>query len=158
MKTKSNKMMCSRRTFLLGTAAMAAKTALPMAGCVTKIATNSMQPKEHKQPFFPTIEVSGSNYDIGLAIGKRFATQIKTGLKRREAWFFGLRNFVEQDPSSRYQVFVDAAKKYRGYLTDVKNLLVAGQFTFPGGGMSAALMSGLAASMFVKYKIRKYRE
>jgi phytoene dehydrogenase-like protein len=57
-----------------------------------------------------------------------------------------------------YEFTVDSLKKAQLFWSPVKNLFLAGQFTIPGGGMSAAMMSGWAASFVVKRAIKKYRK
>lgn len=57
-----------------------------------------------------------------------------------------------------YEFTVDSIKKSMLFNTPVKNLYRAGQFTFPGGGMSASMMSGWTAAFFVKRGIKKNRK
>ncbi|MCU0821968.1 MAG: NAD(P)/FAD-dependent oxidoreductase [Spirochaetes bacterium] len=57
-----------------------------------------------------------------------------------------------------YEFTVDSLKKSNLFWTPIKNLYVAGQFTIPGGGMSAAMMSGWAAAPFVNMGIKKYKK
>ena len=57
-----------------------------------------------------------------------------------------------------YEFTVDSLKKAQLFWSPVKNLFLAGQFTIPGGGMSAAMMSGWVASFVVKRAIKKYRK
>ncbi len=60
---------------------------------------------------FPMFEVRGKPYEIGLQIGRRFATNIKKGFELRAAWWKDLKQFATSDPS-RYEIFLAAAKKY----------------------------------------------
>ncbi len=57
-----------------------------------------------------------------------------------------------------YEFTVDSLKKTQFFNTPIKNLYIAGQFTFPGGGMSTSLSNGWVASHFVKRGIKKYKK
>jgi hypothetical protein len=61
---------------------------------------------------FPLLEASGSSYEVGLAIGRRFEQQIREVLRRRAEWFGGLRDFAMQDRAARFDPFVDAAREH----------------------------------------------
>jgi predicted choloylglycine hydrolase len=61
---------------------------------------------------FPLLEVSGAPYDIGQAIGKTFADDIRAGFEKRAAWFKALRKFADAQPPSLYATFEAAAKKH----------------------------------------------
>jgi isopenicillin-N N-acyltransferase-like protein len=61
---------------------------------------------------FPYLEVSGGPREVGRAIGKRFAPQIRQGLDRRADWFKGLRDFAASAGRDAYDVFVSAARKH----------------------------------------------
>ena len=61
---------------------------------------------------FPMIEVSGTPYETGKAIGKRFGENVKKGLRRRNEWFTEIRTFMEQDLKNRYEPFLAAGKKH----------------------------------------------
>ena len=60
---------------------------------------------------FPFLEVSGSPHEVGLAIGRRFGEQIRTGLERRRDWFDDLREYMAEDPATRLDPFVTAAEE-----------------------------------------------
>jgi len=60
---------------------------------------------------YPSLEVSGSPYEVGRAIGRRFGEQIREGLRRRREWFEDLRRFVAGDPASRYEPFLAAGRE-----------------------------------------------
>jgi isopenicillin-N N-acyltransferase-like protein len=60
----------------------------------------------------PLLETSGTSYEVGFAIGRRFRRRIEEGLRRRREWFTELRSFMEQDLPSRYEPFVAAGSKY----------------------------------------------
>lgn len=61
---------------------------------------------------FPHLEVSGTPYECGHAIGKRFAGQIRAGLKRRQAWFEPLRAFMGEDMQGRCEGFLAMATEH----------------------------------------------
>lgn len=60
---------------------------------------------------FPLFEVSGTPFEIGLGIGKRFAEDIKKGFEKRSKWWKELKEFAMAD-SSLYETFLSAAKKH----------------------------------------------
>jgi isopenicillin-N N-acyltransferase-like protein len=98
----------NRREFLVGTSSAVLGAMLPW-GC-RKQACPCKQPG--KQAAFPYLEVSGEPYQIGHAIGKHFAHQIKEGIKRRQKWFDELKSFMNEDLSQRYQPFLEAGRQH----------------------------------------------
>jgi isopenicillin-N N-acyltransferase-like protein len=89
----------NRREFIAGAACAALGAALPAC-------------RSGGAAAFPILEVSGSPYEIGYAIGRHFRRRIERGFRRRKEWFAELRSFMEQDRGSRYDPFVAAAAKY----------------------------------------------
>jgi len=61
---------------------------------------------------FPFLEVSGTPFECGKALGSRFASQIRTGLERRAGWFGELLQFMKADLAARYEPFLAAAKTH----------------------------------------------
>ena len=81
-----------RREFLITTSGAMAGLVLPsFVGCSSKSRRIQL---DATADAFPIVEASGSPYDIGLAIGRRFEAQIREALRRRAAWFEGLRSFA----------------------------------------------------------------
>jgi len=60
----------------------------------------------------PRFEVSGTNYEIGHKIGKRFGENIREGLRRRRKWFSGLKAVAEGDFAREFSGCIAAAKKH----------------------------------------------
>jgi isopenicillin-N N-acyltransferase-like protein len=90
-----------RREFIAGAAGAALGLALPLPAC-----------RSDAPSAFQLLEVSGTPYEIGYAIGRRFGRRVEDGLRRRREWFIELRSFMEQDRAARYEPFVAAGKKY----------------------------------------------
>jgi hypothetical protein len=100
----------NRREFLIGTSGTLVGLTLPsFLGCVRP---GHEAPHGEAAAGFPWLEASGASYEVGRAIGRRFETQIREGLRRRAAWFDGLRDFAMQDRASRFDPFVDAAREH----------------------------------------------
>ncbi|MBW2536504.1 MAG: hypothetical protein JRI55_33775, partial [Deltaproteobacteria bacterium] len=97
-----------RRTFIHRTGAW---LTLGAAGCATVAPRRPSSEKQDRFPL-PFAEVSGEPYDCGRALGRRFAPQINTVLRRRSAQIDEMLRFVEADPASRYQPFLDAGKRH----------------------------------------------
>jgi len=60
----------------------------------------------------PRLEIAGSNYEIGTAIGKRFRKNTLLGLKRRKKWFGELKAAANGDFRKEYEACVAAARKH----------------------------------------------
>lgn len=102
-------MRIGRRQFLLAGSGTLLGLALPRAmGCGRP---GHDAPGATADGAFPYLEVSGSPYEVGLAIGRRFGGQIREGLRRRADWFDGLRRFMAEDPTSRYAPFLAAGRE-----------------------------------------------
>jgi hypothetical protein len=101
----------ARRGFLVALSGAALGLAAPtLPGCGRRAAG----PPDTESPVtsFPFLDVSGTPRNVGLAIGRRFGKQIRTGLERRREWFQGLREFAAEDPESRIDPFVAAATEH----------------------------------------------
>ena len=61
---------------------------------------------------FPMLEVSGKPYDIGHAVGSRFASEIRKGFEERGAWWKDLRDFAMAADRAVYDNFLAAARKH----------------------------------------------
>ncbi|MBW1811555.1 MAG: hypothetical protein JRJ87_25435 [Deltaproteobacteria bacterium] len=101
----------SRRTFLGTAGAGLAATLLPTFGCgLRREPGMAVQPEfEHG---FPYLDVAGTPYEIGKAIGKRFGLNILQGLERRKDWYFEIRSFMQQDLANRFEPFLAAGRRY----------------------------------------------
>ena len=64
------------------------------------------------EAILPCIEVSGTNYEIGYAIGKRFGENIREGMRRRSKWFADLEAVAKGKFAKEFDGCVAAAKKY----------------------------------------------
>lgn len=96
----------TRRDFLCVGSAAFCSFGMWAAGCKRKASKTAM-------PFpFPYMEVSGTPYECGLAMGKRFGRLVKEGIKRRQDWFDQLNSFASKNKAKRRQPFLDAGKKY----------------------------------------------
>ena len=98
----------NRREFLIGTSGAVLGAMLPF-GC-RKQACPCKIPS--KQTTFPYLAVSGEPYQVGHAIGKHFAYQIKEGIKRRQQWFDELKSFMNENRSQRYEPFLEAGRQH----------------------------------------------
>ena len=67
---------------------------------------------EETETTFPHFEVSGKPYDIGYAIGNKFADKIRKGFELRGKWWKDLKEFADSQPDALYDTFVAAAKKH----------------------------------------------
>jgi predicted choloylglycine hydrolase len=61
---------------------------------------------------FPLLDVSGEPYAIGVAVGKRFGTEIRAVFERRRGWFDGLARFAANDGRATFAAIVEAARKH----------------------------------------------
>jgi len=101
-------MRIGRREFLVAGSGTLLGLALPRAvGCGRSAEDALRAPTDTA---FPYLEVSGSPYEVGLAIGRRFGEQVREGIRRRRDWFGGLRRFMAEDPASRYEPFLAAGR------------------------------------------------
>jgi len=98
----------NRREFLIGTSSAVLAVMLP-GGCHKKPCPCKTAVGETS---FPYLEVSGEPYQVGHAIGKHFAWQVKEGIKRRRKWFEELKSFMDEDRSQRYEPFLEAGKQH----------------------------------------------
>jgi hypothetical protein len=100
-----------RRQFLFAASGSLLGLALPgQLGCERAGEADGSASAE--QTAYPFLEVSGSPYDVGLAIGRRFGEQVRSGLERRREWFTGLRDFMLDDRATRMEPFVAAAEEH----------------------------------------------
>jgi hypothetical protein len=104
----------SRRSFIRSSASLFAAVGLdPGLGRFLRA-----QPKAAG---FPRIKVSGSNYEIGLAIGRRFKTEIGESLKRRGKEFEKLKETALGDGARLLNGFREALKKrFPGLLEEIR--------------------------------------
>jgi isopenicillin-N N-acyltransferase-like protein len=102
----------NRRNFIkniLGTAALCSVTP-NLASAVKKKPAIQFYPATNKS--FPMLDVSGSYYDIGYAIGKTFGDSIHRIFRRRADWFKRLKDFAKADPDRYAEKLKIEAKKY----------------------------------------------
>ena len=98
------KQRIDRRTFLLaGSGALAGLA----AGCPPR-----RVPAPSGDFPLPHLEVSGTPFECGRAIGRRFGRQIRLGLERRADWFRPLRDFMLADKPGRCDGFLAAAREH----------------------------------------------
>jgi len=100
----------NRREFLRLGSGLAAS--IIAGGCATGRSGSVRAATQGSAYPLPCIEVSGSPYECGRAIGRRFGAQIKTGIARRKKWFSELRMFMQADLPGRCNCFLDAARKH----------------------------------------------
>ncbi len=111
MLVKKPRLGVDRRQFLKTSGGALLALAGGQAACAPKPARMPSVAKV-ADPLYPYLEVSGTPYQCGRAIGKRFAREIKLGLQRREKWFSEIRAFMQADLATRYQPFLDAARRH----------------------------------------------
>ncbi len=111
--------LSNRREFCGGLAALvlggcAAPPARPVSSGSARPAAKAVEPRytAPSSTTLPMLEVRGTPYDIGCAVGRRFAKQIRGGLEARGKWFQELKAFADAQPASLYDTFVAAAKKH----------------------------------------------
>jgi hypothetical protein len=98
----------TRRGFLIALSGATVGLVAPtLPGCERR--TGSSANEESTVPSFPLLEISGSPYEVGLAIGRRFGDRIRTGLERRRDWFLALKEFAAEHPQTRIDPFLEAA-------------------------------------------------
>jgi hypothetical protein len=100
-----------RRDFLIGASSTVLGLTLP-SGVACRRAGSGNDGGGDPRPEFPLLEVSGTPYEVGVAIGRRFGDQIKKGLERRREWFGALRSFMEEDLATRYEPFLAAGRQH----------------------------------------------
>jgi hypothetical protein len=61
---------------------------------------------------FPLLEVSGEPFDIGFAIGARFASQIRGAFEGNAAWWADFKRFVDAAPAQLREQFLAAAERH----------------------------------------------
>lgn len=107
--------LLTRRQFATGSAALAGAV---LARCASRSIPDrsvAAKPAVYHAPTettLPMLEVSGSPYEIGQAIGKRFSGEIKQGFEARGKWWTDLKTFAEAQPKNVMETFVAAARKH----------------------------------------------
>jgi len=106
-----------RRRILKVTATAAGGLAVSLAipGCGGGVepaapTTAAFQPETAKA--LPLLEVRGSDFEIGLQIGRQFSGEIRGGLEARGEWWTDLLAFAKSQPPEVYDSFLAAAKKH----------------------------------------------
>lgn len=61
---------------------------------------------------YPMLEVKGSYYEIGFAIGENFRDRIKKGFERRSEWFTGLRDYYVHDKDRYFDKLKEESEKH----------------------------------------------
>ena len=104
----------SRRDFLMGAGAAVSGALLGamFPGCGRE-ATSAAIPKlvAEAATTFPLLEVSGAPFDIGFAIGTRFASQIRKSFEDNAAWWTDFKRFVDSAPAELRAQFLAAAER-----------------------------------------------
>jgi predicted choloylglycine hydrolase len=59
-----------------------------------------------------------SHYELGQAIGKRFAAEIRGGFEERGEWFRELKAFADSRPKNIYDTFLAAARKHAPHIVE----------------------------------------
>jgi len=73
------------------------------------------------EAILPCIEVSGTNYEIGYAVGKRFGENIFEGIRRRKKWFANLQALAKGEFARAFQGCIAAAKKqFPQYIEEIQ--------------------------------------
>ena len=72
---------------------------------------------------FPVLEIEGSYYDIGYAIGKHFGENIKVMLHRRKAWFEDLKDHFLNDTTGYYeQLLLKTKEEFPQYIKELQGM------------------------------------
>ncbi len=100
-----------RRGFLRSSSAMALGL---LSGCGPRRPVSPPPPSGSgaRAPAFEHLEVSGTPFECGRAIGQRFEAHIRKGLERRQAWFAPLRAYMGADLPRRCDAFMDQARRH----------------------------------------------
>jgi hypothetical protein len=60
----------------------------------------------------PYLEAYGTAYELGRAVGERFAADIRASFEGRAAWFRDLKTFADSLPKTVEETFIAAAKRH----------------------------------------------
>jgi isopenicillin-N N-acyltransferase-like protein len=114
----------TRREFTHGSAALLGATLVGCSGQEAVVRKRTMHAGKRPPPVgevrytppaeatFPVLEARGKPYEIGFAVGKRFASQIRGGFEDRSAWWRELKAFADAQPQNVFETFLAAAKKH----------------------------------------------
>ena len=67
---------------------------------------------------FNTINVEGTSFECGLAIGRQMSSNINRGLKRRSDWFEKLKAFAKDNHKTRIKPYLEAATEHFPWLIE----------------------------------------
>jgi len=88
-------------------------------------------PKPKPITYFPVLEASGSNYDIGFAIGKTFKSNISKSLTGMQNIYSLIDTLISTDPDRFYQQYVDTVSKiYPQFIDEIQGMADGSGFTF----------------------------
>jgi len=106
----------SRRDFARGSLALFGA----LAGCARGVPVKGPRPPygPGTETRFPLLEVRGAPYDMGRAIGERFAREIRGGFEARAAWWRELKAFADAQPARIYDTFLAAARKHAPHIVE----------------------------------------
>ena len=123
----------SRRQVIAGSMGLVGSALVGCAGRAVPVAPPAEAKQVYHEPTgvtLPLLEVSGSPFEIGQAIGKRFGDQIRQGFAARRQWFTDLKEFAEAQPANVMDTFVAAARKHPFRAVSIRN--EAGTVLEPG--------------------------
>ncbi len=73
--------------------------------------------------YFPVLEVSGSHYEIGKAVGETFQYQITEAFNRSEEMYSHLKEFIDQDTMLYYHSFLDKVQNtYPQFIEELQGM------------------------------------
>ena len=97
--------------------------------CQSKKPNVSFLPETNNS--FPILEVKGSYYDIGYAIGSQFNKEINDVFNKRWQWFEGMKETTFKDNKTLFDGLLAASKKhFPKYIEEIKGLAEGSGISF----------------------------
>ncbi len=91
----------------------------------------NLDPQPDPIAYFPVLEVSGSHYEIGYAIGETFKFQISEAFNRTADMMGFVEAFIAQDSALLYAPFVDVVEQnYPQFMEELRGMSDASGIAF----------------------------
>ena len=88
-------------------------------------------PDQPPVSYFPVLEVSGSHYNIGYAIGKQFQPQIAASFTSMQGLMSLVDDLITQDSNRFYQCYVDTVRSlYPQFIEELEGMADGSGFPF----------------------------
>lgn len=83
------------------------------------------------ETYFPVLEVTGSHYEIGKAIGEQFKYQISETFSRSAELYAYVEEFISQDTALFYQTFLDQVQNiYPQFVEELQGMADGSGYPF----------------------------